>query len=100
MENVEAVGMSCATLASFKRDLLGTQPAQVQSPPMRSLSSRATLAPSFTAKSAAIRPTEPAPTIARSYLSVFIRHAPAASDLRLGTQWRKISPATATKTVP
>src|SRR5260370_453647 len=78
---VEAVEMSWATLATFNSDLLGTQPDHVQSPPMRSLSSKATRAPNVTAKSAAIRPTDPAPMMARSYLSVLMLYAPALSDL-------------------
>src|SRR5229473_2949741 len=73
----EAVRTWCATLAAFKRALLGTQPVQVQSPPMRSFSTSATLAPSCTANPAAIRPPAPAPMITKSYccfdIHVFLR---------------------------
>src|ERR1039458_8660625 len=54
-------------------DLLGTHPVQVQSPPIGPLSSSAVRAPSWTAKSAAINPEAPAPSIARSYSDVLIR---------------------------
>src|SRR5260370_25421247 len=63
----EAVRTRCATLAAFNRALLGTQPVQVQSPPMRSFSTSATFAPSCTANPAAIRPPAPAPMLTRAY---------------------------------
>src|SRR6516165_590216 len=66
--NLEAVRISCATFAALSSALLGTQPVQVQSPPIRFFSTRATLAPSCAAKPAAVKPPEPAPTITRSNL--------------------------------
>src|SRR5579863_1222582 len=66
MPNLEAVRISCATLAALSRALLGTQPVQVQSPPIRFFSTRATFAPSCAAKPAAVKPPEPAPTITKS----------------------------------
>ncbi len=47
--------------------LLGTQPVQVQSPPIRSFSTSTTFAPTALAKGAATSPAEPAPIITRSY---------------------------------
>src|SRR5215472_11140222 len=64
--NLEAVRISCATFAALSSALLGTQPVQVQSPPIRSFSTRATFAPSCAAKPAAVKPPEPAPTITKS----------------------------------
>src|SRR6516162_7745925 len=64
--NLEAVRISCATFAALRSALLGTQPVQVQSPPIRPFSTRATLAPSCAAKPAAVKPPDPAPTITKS----------------------------------
>src|SRR6266851_3262204 len=64
--NREAVRTSCATFAALRSALLGTQPVQVQSPPIRFFSTSATLAPSCAAKPAAVKPPEPAPMITRS----------------------------------
>ena len=50
------VRTSCAALATRIKDLLGTQPVHVQSPPMRSRSASNTRAPSRAANLAAIRP--------------------------------------------
>src|SRR5215469_7177692 len=66
MPNLEAVRIPWATFAALSRALLGTQPVQVQSPPMRFFSTKATLAPSCAAKPAAVKPPEPAPMITRS----------------------------------
>src|SRR5260370_19801773 len=75
--NREAVRTSCATFAALRSALLGTQPVQVQSPPIRFFSTSATLAPSFAAKPAAVKPPEPAPMITRS------KSCAAMDDLRL-----------------
>src|SRR5216683_5904203 len=64
--NREAVRTSCAIFAALRSALLGTQPVQVQSPPIRFFSTSATLAPSCAAKPAAVKPPEPAPMITRS----------------------------------
>src|SRR5215469_4134823 len=64
--NREAVRTSCATFAALRSALLGTQPVQVQSPPIRFFSIRTTLAPSCAAKPAAVKPPDPAPTITKS----------------------------------
>jgi hypothetical protein len=56
----EAGGISLAVLSSV---LLGTHPVQVQSPPMRSFSTRATRTPSCAAKAAADKPPDPAPIV-------------------------------------
>src|SRR6516165_7185763 len=64
--NLEAVRISCATFAALSSALLGTQPVQVQSPPIRFVSTRATFAPSCAAIPAAVKPPEPAPTITKS----------------------------------
>jgi hypothetical protein len=56
----------CATLAAWRSALLGTQPSQVQSPPMRSASTSSTRAPSLRAVRAAVRPAAPAPMTIRS----------------------------------
>src|SRR6516165_8838828 len=64
--NLEAVRISCATFAALSSALLGTQPVQVQSPPIRFFSTRATFALSCAAKPAAVKPPEPAPTITKS----------------------------------
>src|SRR6516225_1261053 len=66
MPNLEAVRTSWATLATLSSALLGTQPVQVQSPPIRFFSTRATFAPSCAAKPAAVKPPEPAPIITKS----------------------------------
>src|SRR5258708_36798554 len=63
MPNREAVRTSCATFAALRSALLGTQPVQGQSPPIRFFSTSATFAPSCAAKPAAIKPPEPAPMI-------------------------------------
>src|SRR3989442_13600210 len=77
MPNREAARTSCAILAALRSALLGTQPVQVQSPPIRFFSTRATLAPSCAAKPAAVKPPDPAPMITRSKSRV------AISDLHL-----------------
>src|SRR5215472_9805822 len=64
--NRDEVRISCAALAARMSDLLGTQPVQVQSPPMRSFSIRRTRAPSFAANRAAMSPPAPAPITAKS----------------------------------
>src|SRR5712692_8999106 len=66
MPKREAVRTSWAIFAALRRALLGTQPVQVQSPPIRFFSISATLAPSCAAKPAAVKPPEPAPMITRS----------------------------------
>ena len=48
------------------RALLGTQPYQVQSPPIRRFSTTATFLPSFIARLAALIPAEPTPITTRS----------------------------------
>ncbi len=53
-------------LAVRIRDLLGTQPVQVQSPPSVPFSAMATDRPSCRAKRAAVSPAEPPPMINRS----------------------------------
>src|SRR6266851_581692 len=75
--NREAVRTSCATFAALRSALLGTQPVQVQSPPIRFFSNSATFAPSCAAKPAAVKPPEPAPMITRS------KSCAAINDLRL-----------------
>src|SRR5216683_2664703 len=75
--NREAVRTSWATFAAFNSALLGTQPVQVQSPPIRFFSASATLAPSFAANRAATSPPEPAPITTRSYRSCVMRSPPS-----------------------
>src|SRR6516225_4821536 len=69
------VRISCATFAALSKALLGTQPVQVQSPPIRFFSTSATLAPSCAANRAPTKPPEPAPITTTSYRS-FIHSAP------------------------
>src|ERR1017187_4912443 len=75
--NRDAVRTSWAIFAALRSALLGTQPVQVQSPPIRFFSTSATLAPSCAANPAAVRPPEPAPMITRS------KSCAAMNDLRL-----------------
>jgi len=62
----EALRAWCTTLATLSRALLGTQPVQVQSPPMRSFSMSTTRAPARAANRAAVIPPDPAPMTTRS----------------------------------
>src|SRR5712692_7925875 len=84
--NREAVRTSCATFAALRSALLGTQPVQVQSPPILFFSTRATLAPSCAAKPAAVKPPEPAPMITRSKSCVAMDDLPR---METGQQGRR-----------
>ena len=58
--------MFWVNLAALSSALPGTHPVQVQSPPRRSFSARATVRSNFREERTAIKPVEPPPMISRS----------------------------------
>ena len=81
MPLVDALRADEATAAAAMRALLGTHPVHRQSPPVRSLSTSATRAPSLAAVVEATMPAVPPPTTTRSQ-GVSVTAGPSGLPLR------------------